>query len=550
MYESFPGFGMADIAQIIKYHMPEARIEQVQHGVFGAAHVEVHRHPVFFLFQVPGLLLVMRVQVTQIIPAGAGPLRHGIGLAQAAASGFRVFVLQPVFSPGQGRLAVRGGLVVFQFGQQHGQLFFGDQAHRAVLVVHQGEWFTPVALSGEEPVAQLVVDAGLAYALAFQPVADFLLALLHGQPVDADFRVGRIEQAAFAFPAGFAGQHFGELQAGGLAVFLAGAQDAFDRQVEFAGELEVAAVMGRHRHNGAAAVADEHVVGNPDGDQLLVDRVDGVCPDKLAAFLFVQLAAVQLGLGGGGLLVGLHGGFALRAAELFDQGVFRSQHHIGGSEQGVRPGGIDLDALLAALHREKHFGAAGFAYPVFLHFLGALGPVQLVNAGQQAFGVFGDFQHPLAHGLAYHRVVAHLGMAVDDLLVGQHRAQLRTPVHRLFRLIGQAFLIELGEYPLRPLVVFWVGGVDLAVPVVAEAEGFELFAEDLYILGGGFGRVRAGFDGVLFGWQAEGVPAHGMQHIVAAHALIAAPDIRGGIALGVAYVQAVPRRIGEHVQHI
>jgi hypothetical protein len=41
--------------------------------------------------------------------------------------------------------------------------------------------------------------------------------------------------------------------------------------------------------------------------------------------------------------------------------------------------------------------------------------------------------------------------------------------------------------------------------------------------------MSAGFDGVLFGGQTEGIPAHGVEDIKAAHAFVTRKDIRGRI---------------------
>src|SRR5262249_49402361 len=45
-------------------------------------------------------------------------------------------------------------------------------------------------------------------------------------------------------------------------------------------------------------------------------------------------------------------------------------------------------------------------------------------------------------------------------------------------------------------------------------------------------------------------PAHRVQHVVAAHAAVAAGDVGGGVALGVADVQAASGRVGEHVEDV
>ena len=62
--------------------------------------------------------------------------------------------------------------------------------------------------------------------------------------------------------------------------------------------------------------------------------------------------------------------------------------------------------------------------------------------------------------------------------------------------------------------------------------------------------MLAGLDRVLFRRQAEGIPAHRMQHIEAAHALVARDDIGRGVAFGMADVQARAARIREHVEDV
>jgi hypothetical protein len=108
----------------------------------------------------------------------------------------------------------------------------------------------------------------------------------------------------------------------------------------------------------------------------------------------------------------------------------------------------------------------------------------------------------------------------------------------------------LQEDPLRPAHVFGIGGGDFAVPIVGEAERFELAAEVLDVGGGGDRRVLAGLDGVLLGGQAERVVAHRVEHVVAGHALVAADDVGGGVTFRVADVQAGAARVGKHVEHV
>ena len=66
----------------------------------------------------------------------------------------------------------------------------------------------------------------------------------------------------------------------------------------------------------------------------------------------------------------------------------------------------------------------------------------------------------------------------------------------------------------------------------------------------GLARMGPGLNRVLFRGQAEGVPAHGMQHVPAPHPFITGDDIGRDIAFGMTHVEPGSRRIREHVENI
>ena len=87
----------------------------------------------------------------------------------------------------------------------------------------------------------------------------------------------------------------------------------------------------------------------------------------------------------------------------------------------------------------------------------------------------------------------------------------------------------------------------------------ELLSEPVDVALGGIARMRPGVDGVLLGGQSKRVPTHRVQHVEASHALlvvccvssrrahrlnephthlVASQNVRGGVALWVADVQA------------
>ena len=101
--------------------------------------------------------------------------------------------------------------------------------------------------------------------------------------------------------------------------------------------------------------------------------------------------------------------------------------------------------LLRRCNFEIHFRAFAAANPVPLHFLERIAPVNRVEIGQQFLGVGGDAEHPLAHRLADDRKAADFALAVNDFLVGQHRAEFGTPVHRRFADVGKTFGIAINR---------------------------------------------------------------------------------------------------------
>ena len=145
---------------------------------------------------------------------------------------------------------------------------------------------------------------------------------------------------------------------------------------------------------------------------------------------------------------------------------------------------------------------------------------------------------------------AALTDAVDDLLVGQNDLAAGAVVDGGLLLVGKALLEQLDEDPLRPLIVLGVGGVDLAVPVKGQAQRLELALEAGHILGGDDLGVDVVFQGVVLGRQAEGVPAHGVQDVIAALTLFARDDVQRGVAARMADVQARGGRVRELDQRV
>ena len=186
--------------------------------------------------------------------------------------------------------------------------------------------------------------------------------------------------------------------------------------------------------------------------------------------------------------------------------------------------------------------------PVRLHDADALRPaVQPVQVVEQPVGVGGDLEEPLVEVFLGGLGAAPPANAVDDLFVGQHSVVLRAPVDRSQLLVSKTTLQELEEEPLRPPVVIRVAGGHLAVPGIHHAHQIELVLGDPNVLLGGYPGRDTALDGGVLRGQTKRVPAEGIEHVVAAHQLVAGEGVADHVVAEMAHVQR-PRRVGEHDQ--
>ena len=194
--------------------------------------------------------------------------------------------------------------------------------------------------------------------------------------------------------------------------------------------------------------------------------------------------------------------------------------------------------------------AEALADPVALHGLHPLGPAgQVVELVQQFLRVGGDAEEVHGNVALLHQGPGAPAAAVDDLLVGQHGVVHRIPVHRGHLLVDQALLEQAGKQPLLPAVVVGLAGGQFPGPVDGQTQALQLAAHVIDVGVGPAGGGHVVGDGGVFGRQAEGVPAHGLQHVEALHAVIARQHVADGVVAHVAHVQ-LARRVGEHGQAV
>ena len=295
--------------------------------------------------------------------------------------------------------------------------------------------------------------------------------------------------------------------------------------------------MGRYAHDGAGAVVSQYIIGNPDRCLLAVQRIHRIASGKLTGLvLVIDGHTIHIGLVRCHLHVTLHRFTMLLSGQLLHHGMLRCQHQECGAVQGVRSGRKYGQLLIGILDAEIHLCAVGAADPLGLHLLYLLRPVQLVQIIQKTIRIGRDLQHPLTQVLLRHRRTAALTLAVHYLLIGETGLTAGAPVDGEFLLIGKTLLEHLHKNPLGPLVELRIRGIQLHIPVIERIDLLQLTLDVLHILLRGDGRMNAHLDGIVLSRKSEGIPAHGMDHILALDQLVTRPGIGDHIASPVSYM--------------
>ena len=188
--------------------------------------------------------------------------------------------------------------------------------------------------------------------------------------------------------------------------------------------------------------------------------------------------------------------------------------------------------------------------PVRLHRAHALRPLgHVVELVEQVLRVLRDAQ-------VVHRDLALLdrragapAAAVDHLLVREHRLVDRVPVDDAGLLVRNAALEHAQEEPLVPAVVLGLAGRQLAIPVEGEAELLQLALHVGDVVVGPLRRRDLVLDRGVLGRQAERVPAHRLQDVVALHAHVAGQHVAHGVVAHVAHMQP-PAGVRKHAQAV
>lgn len=213
----------------------EAGVHEVQDGVFDAADVLVDVHPVIALLRIPGLFVVAGVGIAQEVPRRADEGVHRIRFPFSRAAAFRAGAVDKAIARRQGRYGTGREFDVFR--QFDRQLVFGNELFATGRAVDDGNGSAPIALTGNEPVPELIVDGLLAKAFVSQPFRNGFAAFFVSQTVEFT----GIDQGARFMVGPFHGRE--------IEVLFFILNDQAQGQVKFFGKFPVALVVSRYAHD-------------------------------------------------------------------------------------------------------------------------------------------------------------------------------------------------------------------------------------------------------------------------------------------------------------
>ena len=229
--------------------------------MLGTTHIEIDVLPVSNRFFREIGLVVGRIHIAQVVSAASREAGHcaqlqgenGI-IVDCRTIDHRVAlcVPSPLGGVSKRRLSGGGGLELTHLRQLQRQTLLGDGGSVRLVVYREG--LAPVALAAENGISQTEVHRPVTDTHLFYLVyhGSHCLFHFHAAELSAVDRVAALGVHTLA-------------PCGGVAhsVFLYGHHLAY-RQTEMFRKGEVAAVVGRHSHDGSRAVSRQHIVAHPD----------------------------------------------------------------------------------------------------------------------------------------------------------------------------------------------------------------------------------------------------------------------------------------------
>ena len=362
------------------------------------------------------------------------------------------------------------------------------------------DWLSPVTLTGEYPVTQLVVYCCASDSHLFDHMWSFFLKhrRLHTVPLTGVDHCSDCICICLS--------HI-------LDLFSVFCDNLNDRNIEFCCELEVTVVMCRYTHDCSCTVVSQYIIRQPDRCLCSIQWVDRIASCENSCLLFV-LHTVNIGLHRCIINIFLYCISCLICCERCCQFVLRSKYHKCSSVECIRSCCINSDLLISSFYREVNFCTVRFSDPVSLHLLNLLRPVKFIKVIQQTVCIFCNAKHPLTKVLLCNVCTTTLTFTIHNLFVCKTCLTGRTPVDRELFFISKTFLEHLNKDPLCPLVELRICCIHFHIPVIQCCDIIDLSLDVRNIRLCGFRRVNAHLDRIVLSRKTECIPSHWMNDVV------------------------------------
>ena len=309
----------------------------------------------------------------------------------------------------------------------------------------------PVTLPGNAPVTQAISHFLFTQTFFCQNGCDGIDCFLIVQPVET---TGIDTLAVFLVGIPFMPFIFHER----LAIDV---DNLTDRQAVFMGEFKVAFIVGRYCHDSAVTVAHQHVVTDPDFNQLvgqgMIDEQTGWHPfflhrghigfDDTAPFAFFnefRQFRIVFCSETGKIVFGCN---CTESDPLDRVGAGRENPEFSVADQ--------LSVRIMNVVSESETDAFGFADPVDLHGADPFRPArELVrDVVQQFFRIIGNAGVVHRDFTFFDQCTRTPATAVNHLFIGENSLVNRVPVNSSCFLVNDAFFQHLQKHPLVPFVI-------------------------------------------------------------------------------------------------
>ena len=244
--------------------------------------------------------------------------------------------------------------------------------------MYDWNWFTPVSLSGEHPVTQLIVYFTVTDSLFLQEILHFLFGFCYFQTIE-EVRVDHLT-----------GCHIRKCSLVDINRTLLAFYNLNHRKIKLLCELPVTGIMSRYCHDRTGTIGHQNIIGDPYRNLLAVYRIDCTQTTKdHTCLILCKLSTLKIRLSCCHLTVLLD---LIPVCDLIliliDQRMLRRDNHIGCSKQRVWTRCIDTKLLVLILQAKINLSSLRTSDPVLLGNLNLLNIIYIVQILDQLICIF------------------------------------------------------------------------------------------------------------------------------------------------------------------